>query len=104
MKLLDILSSDLPEIDESVKECINMGQWLLFRSGTIAGAEGKYHLYLKAGKNFYALSDRGKIMREIEKPRANFGIDELLYFSDLPKPRSLSNSPFIYSSIAARRG
>lgn len=32
MKLHDILSSELPDIDDSVKECVNLGEWLLFKS------------------------------------------------------------------------
>lgn len=103
MKLHDILSSDLPEIDESIKECINDGQWLLFKSQTIACPGGSNRFYLKVGQSVYALSELGGVIQEIEKPNTNFSIDELFYFSDLPKPRSLSNAPFLQAPIMAQR-
>lgn len=101
MILHNILSSDLPEIDESIKECINDGQWLLFKSQTIVHPDARNSFYLKVGGSVYALSDRGRIIEEIERPDTNFSIDELFYFSDLPKPRSLSNTPLLHAPIAA---
>jgi hypothetical protein len=102
MKLNNILSSDLPEIDDSIKECINFGQWLLFKSQTI-NPNANNHLYLKVGQSVYELSDKGKIIQEIENSRTSLRIDELFYFSDLPKPRSLSNTPFLKASIETQR-
>lgn len=102
MKLNNILSSELPEIDNSIKECVNLGQWLLFKSKTTSQAGAESSFYLKVGQCIYKLSDSGKVVQEIEKPRDNLRIDELFYFSDIPKPRSLSNTPFLNSSISTR--
>jgi hypothetical protein len=101
MNLKNILSSELPEIDNSIKECVNQGQWLLFKSKTIVSSEAKTSLYLKVGTSVYALSDRGRVIKEVEKPNANFRIDEMFYFSDIPKPQSLSNAPLSHMSSVA---
>jgi hypothetical protein len=92
MKLNDIRSADLPEIDDSIKECVNLGQWLLFR------CEGKAHaraaFYLKTGSRVFELNDRGKVLQQVNQSNEELEIDEVYYFSDLPRPRSLSNSNF----------
>lgn len=91
MKSNNILSADLPEIDESVKECVNQGQWLLFKSRTQVGADAAF--FLKAGSAVFGLNARGTVLEQIEKTQDGLEIDELFYFSDLPKPDSLSNAP-----------
>ncbi|AXV70901.1 hypothetical protein CJO74_01115 [Ralstonia solanacearum] len=94
MKLNNILSADLPEIDESVKECINLGQWLLFKSWTKSHAHPQVAFYLKAGSSVFELSERGRILQELNQNEEGLEIDEVFYFADLPKPTSLSNSNF----------
>lgn len=88
MKLNNLLSSDLPEIDESIKECINLGQWLLFKSKSKKHTSAVF--YLKAGTSIFEVSKQGKVLKE-SKTR-NISIDELYYFSDMPRPHSLSNA------------
>jgi len=92
MKLHDILSADMPEIDESIKECVNLGQWLLFKSEMKAGARAEAVFYLKAGSNVFELNEQGKILQKLDRAEEGLEIDELFYFSDLPKPYSLSNA------------
>lgn len=89
MKLHEILAADLPDIDDSVKECVNMGQWLLFK--TDVSTIGPNHpFYLKAGASVFELSDSGKIVQEVQR-KDNLEVDEMFYFSDIRKPSSLSN-------------
>ncbi|AIL60472.1 hypothetical protein [Pseudomonas alkylphenolica] len=92
MRFNNILSADLPEIDETIKECVNGGQWLLFKSDSISRSEVPADFYLKVGQSVYALDGEGHIVGELDRPNDNFRIDELYYFSDLPKPRSISNA------------
>lgn len=92
MKLINILSSDLPEIDDSIKECINFGQWLLFKTSTQITDDVNVSFYLKIDSSIYALTARGRILEKVNVPKPTFNIEELVYFSDLPKPQSLSNA------------
>jgi hypothetical protein len=93
MKFSDILSTDFPEIDESVKQCINFGQWLLFRSSSIDKRSSISHLYLKTDEQILALDANGRILKVIPRAEVSVHIDEICYFSDIPRPQSLSNSP-----------
>ncbi|MBR8431671.1 hypothetical protein LGM43_05350 [Burkholderia seminalis] len=91
MKLHDIQSDRLPEIDDSVKECVNLGEWLLFKSEASAGHRAAA-FYLKTGTSVFELSDRGKVLHKVEDGADKLEIDELFYFSDIRKPTSLSNT------------
>lgn len=90
MKLINILSNELPDIDASIKECINLGQWLLFKSTAHSKTYNADFFYLKAGAAIFRLDESGKLIAE-EDEHQNISIDELFYFSDLPQPKSLSN-------------
>ncbi|WP_175024855.1 MULTISPECIES: hypothetical protein [Burkholderia] len=92
MKLNDILSEQLPEIDDSVKECVNQGQWLLFKTDLPSGGNRRVAFCLKTGSGVFELSDRGKVLHEIRDGVDKLEIDELFYFSDVRKPISLSNT------------
>ncbi len=92
MKFNDILSSDLPEIDESVKQCVNFGQWLLFRSSSIDKKSSHAHLYLKTDEQILELDPNGRILKEVTREKVTVHIDEICYFSDIPRPQSLSNA------------
>ncbi|WP_175850314.1 hypothetical protein [Burkholderia cepacia] len=92
MKLHDILSARLPEMDDSVKECVNQGQWLLFKTDAPSSDHHEVALYLKTGSGVFELSDSGKVIQEVEGGAGNLEIDELFYFSDVRKPISLSNT------------
>lgn len=90
MKLHDIESSRLPEISDSVKECVNMGEWLLFK--TEAPQDGRTTaFFLKTATSVFELSDRGRVLHEVAESSDKLEIDELFYFSDIRKPISLSN-------------
>lgn len=90
MKLHDILSSRLPEIDDSVKECVNLGEWLLFKSE--GSTSGPSFFYLKTDSKVYKLDDRGKLLHQVEPSSEKIEIDEIFYFSDIHRPASLSNT------------
>ncbi|UYK05167.1 hypothetical protein [Yersinia enterocolitica] len=87
MKFISIQSEALPEITTLVKECVNLGQWLLFKAHS---EDGRVHFYLKTDKEIYALSQSGKVLNST--PVNNIEMHELYYFSDLPRPVSLSNA------------
>ena len=88
MKLNYLHSADLPLIDAYVKECINSGQWFLFRSND-EFAIAPY--FLKADSNIYALDNIGNILTE-SPIRGSIDMDELFYFDDIARPASLSNT------------
>ena len=90
MKLNNILSSDLPEIDNSIKECVNLGQWLLFKSHGLE-KDPETVFYLKAGSKIFSLNQAGKVLETMDRDKLNVHIDELFYFSDIAHPQSLSN-------------
>ncbi|VVE14542.1 hypothetical protein PPN31114_02828 [Pandoraea pneumonica] len=90
MKLHDIESSRLPEIADSVKECVNLGEWLLFKvESSMDGQEASF--YLKTATSVFELSDSGRVLHEVKDGVEKLEIDELFYFSDIRKPISLSN-------------
>lgn len=91
MKLHDILSARLPEIDESVKECVNMGAWLLFKTEASEGHPDAA-FYLKTDASIFELDDRGRLLHEVTKGAEKLEIDELFYFEDIRRPTSLSNT------------
>lgn len=91
MKLHDVLSRDFPEIDNAVKECVNLGQWLLFKSSTIEDKGFHAPFYLKVDAQIFELDSRGKVLKALPREGLSVRIDELYYFSDMPRPCSLSN-------------
>lgn len=94
MKILDIRSSELPEIDDSVKDCVNNGLWLLFKPESTeafdASAQASVVYCLKAGARMFGLSANGSVVSVIDRS-TSVGIRELVTFSDVPKPAALSN-------------
>lgn len=101
MKLNNVLSSELPEISESIKECINSGQWILFKSASIDHTRPYNTYYLKVDSSIFELDTRGRIIKSIPSGNINLHIDELYYFSDRPQPRSMSNASIESSSVFA---
>ncbi|QIC84887.1 hypothetical protein F0336_19140 [Serratia liquefaciens] len=91
MRFTDVLSSDLPEIDDSVKECINLGQWMLFRAEQKDILDINIAFFLKVGKDLFALGRRGEVLTVFSNLHKDIDVSEIIYFSDLPKPMSLSN-------------
>lgn len=91
MRLNNILSNELPEIDASIKECVNFGQWLLFKSDPKLATRVEVVFYLKTSDNVFGLDGRGHILETLEVNETNLPINELFYFSDIRQPTSLSN-------------
>ncbi|HYQ50424.1 MAG TPA: hypothetical protein VES70_08320 [Pseudomonas sp.] len=91
MKLHDILSARLPEIGDSVKECVNLGEWLLFKTEALAG-HPKAAFYLKTDDCIFELDDSGRLLQEVTEDADKLEIDELFYFADISRPTSLSNT------------
>lgn len=92
MKLVQILSSRLPEIDDAVKECVNQGQWLLFKSHVNEMRAHQAAFFLHVDSVVFALDASGGVMERIAEGEQMPQIEELFYFSDLPQPTSLSNT------------
>lgn len=87
MKFSQMRSDDLPEIDVSVKECVNAGQWFLFK----ANADEQHAcFFLKVHNDVYALGPHGEILSPLTNQN-DMKMNEIIYFEDLPKPASLSN-------------
>ncbi|KDE37366.1 hypothetical protein AW40_06800 [Kosakonia radicincitans UMEnt01/12] len=91
MKFVNIHSSELPEIDTFVKECINQGQWTLFKAEKGVISDTKVAFFLKAGKDFFALNKEGRVISVFQSLDYNIEMNEVIHFSDIPKPESLSN-------------
>ena len=91
MKSFKIPSSKLPGIDDSVRECINHGQWLLFRSDRV-GISDNSPYFLKAGQEIFRLDSRGTLIEKVVDKSFRPDVDEVFYFSDIPQPASLSNA------------
>lgn len=92
MKFHDILSERLPEIDDSVKECVNLGEWLLFKTDVSGHGHHEAAFYLKTDSAIFELDDSGRVLSTVAEGVDNLEIDELFYFSDVCKPSSLSNT------------
>ena len=91
MRFVNIPSSSLPEIDSSVKECVNQGQWTLFRAEADDFLDGHVCFYLKVGKDLFALGEQGQVLTVFQSVNREIPMNEVIYFSDIPKPESLSN-------------
>ncbi|GKV88174.1 MULTISPECIES: hypothetical protein [Pectobacterium] len=90
MKFVSIQSQDLPDITSTIKECINLGQWILFKANT---SDETVCFFLKTGKDIYALNERGRILTSmsIDSNPELKEMEEMYFFSDVKKPESLSN-------------
>lgn len=91
MRSFRIPSSVLPGIDESIRECINRGQWLLFRSDR-AGVSDNSPYFLKTGREIFRLDSRGTLVEQMKVRDFHLDVDQVFYFSDIPQPDSLSNA------------
>lgn len=90
MKFTGIPSAKLPRIASSIKECINQGQWFLYK----AHDSGNHNIqfFLSTGVDVYALDAYGEILDLAPTQSNNLSTDEFYFFSDLPRPASLSNN------------
>jgi hypothetical protein len=90
MELKHILSDEVPCIDRAVKECVNEGRWTLYRSHHGGDGEAVAY-YIKGNASLYRLDNAGHVLSIgaiADAPQ----IDELLYFSDVPSPGSVSDN------------
>ncbi|WP_324052060.1 hypothetical protein [Aeromonas dhakensis] len=92
MKFINIKSDNLPDINITIKECVNLGQWLLFKSNVRLIDSDEVSFYLKVEQSYFCLNEYGKVICQLDHVNSEFVMDEVFYFSDLPKPSSLSNS------------
>lgn len=84
MNYLKILSAQLPDVSEAIRERINSGSWYLLknRSGGL--------FKLKTDDRLYGLSESGKIVEILERDEGGEDFD-FYYFADAPRPGSLGN-------------
>lgn len=86
MEIKKLQSNELPMIDLAVRECVNLGQWLLFKSAT----EGQEKFFLRAGATLLTLDPTGNIVHSMDGVHDEIGVDEVFYFDDVLKPQTLS--------------
>ncbi|WP_057091934.1 hypothetical protein KV708_08585 [Comamonas thiooxydans] len=87
MEIINIASKTIPWLSTDIKRAINRGDWLLFTSDE----EVDSHYFLDIGQKIIHISESG-IIGEYEKINFNPDISKIIYFSDIPKPDSLSNA------------
>jgi|TARA_R110002126_G_scaffold284125_1_gene433675 hypothetical protein len=87
MRFNHLHTDDLPNIDMSIKKCINSGQWFLFKAPSEAG-DAVY--MLKVDNTLYSLDQFGSPLSEVTIASDSI-MDELFYFDDIDSPKSLSN-------------
>ncbi len=51
----------------------------------------RYLFHFKGWRRFYALGDKGQVVSMYRPLKQDMVIDEVVYFSDIDKPNSLSN-------------
>jgi hypothetical protein len=88
MKITQILTAEMAELSESVIRQINFGRWRLYLKANISNDE---YYALKTHDNNYILSKNGKVIKADQPSISCSEIDSLIYFSDAPFPKSLSN-------------
>jgi hypothetical protein len=93
MDIKRIPSSDLPALDAVVKQCINDGRWTLFRTRQM-NIDRNVAYHIKGRDSLYRLDASGNVLSIGQMADAP-SMDELLYFTDLPSPPSLSEQRWI---------
>ncbi|MRH02557.1 hypothetical protein GIY21_19850 [Xanthomonas sontii] len=88
MNYLLLKQDQMPNMAASIKERVNFGSWHLFRDKL------KDFFILSADGVLYHLDESGKIVRKI-KIEESSGDFDIYYFSDSPRPESLSNLSFV---------
>lgn len=89
MKVVQIESSKLPDIDYEAKKFVNQGYWTLVK---IKRAPGRIEAYMLDMDGNYAFLSRSGTPVSIESVRPiDIVYDEIVYFSDIARPGSLCN-------------
>lgn len=91
MKIINIPSRAIPWLSDDIKSTINSGDWLLFTS--IDEDDANY--FLDIGQKILRINDHG-IIEEISKVNFSLSISQIIYFSDIRKPDSMSNMKVSY--------
>lgn len=89
MKIINIPSDSIPWLSEDIKTSINNGDWLLFTSR----GENNSNYFLDIGKSILRINEFG-IINQLDKSEFSPEINHIVYFSDIKKPNSLSNTNF----------
>jgi hypothetical protein len=91
MQIKRIPSSALPDLAATVKEIINHGRWSLYRLDPATAEPGVAYV-VKGGDHAYWLDHTGQVLR-IDAGTSIPAIAELVYFTDVSQPPSLSERP-----------
>lgn len=90
MKFSNLHSDDLPNIDMSIKRCINSGQWFLFKASENEVDNSDAFYMLKVNNVLYSLDRSGNPLNEMNLD-SELVMNEIFYFDDIDSPTSLSN-------------
>lgn len=92
MTNINIDSSFLPFLGNPTKNMINQGVWFLYRITNTNNPEIAF-LLVTDDKNYF-LDDSGLIISESLNKFIDVDLEEVVYFSDLPSPKTISNFQF----------
>lgn len=89
MNTREILSREIPHLNEPIKEMINQGMWFLYEVEKENIPTAKY--ILKAGDKMILLDRTGKILSTLNPEADDLDYICVVYFNDLQFPKTLSN-------------
>lgn len=92
MENLDIDSSFLPFLGGHTKNLINQGVWFLYRVETYQNPNAAF--LLVTDEKSYFLDETGAILSESIEKTVDVNLEQAVYFSDIPTPRTISNLQF----------
>jgi hypothetical protein len=92
MNNINIESSTLPYLGVPTKNMINQGIWFLYRVKNSRNSEIVF-LLVTDEKNYF-LNSSGLILSESINKYVDVDLENVVYFSDLPSPKSISNFQF----------
>lgn len=81
MGIKEIQSKLLPKLSKDVKNSINSGSFYLYE------LPGEYPYAVIIDQKAYLLDKKGRVAKII--PNENLKTENMVYFSDLPRPKSL---------------
>ena len=87
MKIINITSDSIPWLSDDIKKSINSGDWILFTSRD----SDTSNYFLDIGDRILKINGFG-ILENLDKSYFSPEIDQIIYFSDIKKPSSLSNT------------
>jgi hypothetical protein len=86
-----IKSHNLSRLSREIKEDVNNGKMFLYGIQPDDSLMPKIAYVLYFGNNVYYLSKHGKLINNSYPEDKKWRIDSQIYFSDFPRPVSLSN-------------